>query len=273
MKVKKFAFYLILLCVIFTFFGCQQREGVGESPNATHLFNGTNLDNFYVFLKGLGRDNDPNKVFTVEDGLLHISGQDWGCVTTDSEFENYRLIVEFKWGEKTWGRRIDRARDSGVMLHSIGEDGGHAGVWMRSIEMQMIEGGTGDLLVVGDKTLNFSATSPVADEKQGRSWLYKPGGKLVTINNGRINWQYRDPDWQDAKNFRGSGDIEKPLGEWNRYEAVSCNGTLKYYLNGQLVNEAYNVKPSKGKIQIQSEGAELFIRKIDIILLGKNCLK
>ena len=45
------------------------------------LFNGKNLDGWYTFLKGKGRDNDPNKVFTVQNGLLTISGEEYGCIT------------------------------------------------------------------------------------------------------------------------------------------------------------------------------------------------
>jgi len=37
--------------------------------------------------------------------------------------------------------------------------------------------------------------------------------------------------------------------------------------NGVLVNQAYNVKPSSGKIQIQSEAAEIYFRKIALTSL------
>ena len=36
------------------------------------LFNGKNLDGWYTWLPSTGRDNDPNGVFKVEDGVLHI---------------------------------------------------------------------------------------------------------------------------------------------------------------------------------------------------------
>lgn len=229
------------------------------------LFNGKNLKGWYTFLKESGKNNDPKKVFTVEDGMIRISGEEWGCITTDNEYENYTLTVEFKWGQETWGARADRARDCGVLIHSQGKDGGYGGVWMHSIEVQLIEGGTGDLLVVGDGTENFSLSSPVAEEKQGGAHLYQPGGKLVTIKSGRINWYGRDPQWKDVLNFRGAQDVENPLGEWNTLVTVAEGDTIKVYLNGKLVNEAVNVKPSRGRIQIQSEGAELFVRKVELV--------
>jgi hypothetical protein len=231
------------------------------------LFNGKNLDGWYTFLKGKGRGIDPNKVFTVQNDMIRISGEEFGCITSEREFENYKLIAEFKWGGLTFAPRVDKARDSGILLHSTGEDGGYSGTWMYSIECQIIEGGTGDLLVVGDGSTKFSLTCPVAPEKQGSSYIFKEGGKPVTINGGRINWWGRDPDWKDAKNFRGVTNVEKPVGKWNRIECIVKGQEIIVYLNGKLMNRATDVMPRKGRIQIQSEGAEILFRRIDIIPL------
>lgn len=228
------------------------------------LFNGKNLNGWYTFIKDKGRNNDPNKVFTVQDGLIRISGEEFGCITTDEEYENYKLLVEFKWGEITYAPRDGKARDSGVLLHSTGEDGGYSGIWMNSIECQVIEGGTGDLLVVGDGSEKFSLKCPVAPEKQDGSYVFQPSGSPATINGGRINWFGRDPDWKDVKGFRGSKDIERPLGKWNKLECVVKGKEITLYLNGTLVNHAIDVQPQKGRIQIQSEGAEILFRRIDL---------
>jgi hypothetical protein len=228
------------------------------------LFNGKNLDGWYIFLKDRGRDNDPKKVFTVQDGMIRISGEEYGCITTNDEFENYKITVEFKWGNLTFAPREDRARDSGLLMHSVGEDGGSEGIWMYSIECQIIEGGTGDFIVVGDGSKDFSITCPVAPEKQGNSYVFDPAGNHATINSGRINWYGRDPDWKDILDFRGLNDIENPVGEWNTIECTVMGDEIIIYLNGVLVNHAVNVKPQKGRIQIQSEGAEIFFRRITV---------
>jgi hypothetical protein len=185
------------------------------------------------------------------------------------------LIVEYRWGDKTWPAdderydRFNKARDNGILVHSVGRDGAYWGSWMLSIEAQIIEGGTGDLLLVNDssiKGLRFTATVPAAPEKQGNCWVYQPGGTLQTLERaGRINWRYRDPKWEDVKGFRGERDVEKPAGEWNRFEIVAAGDSLKYILNGVTVNEVVKVSPRRGKIQIQSEGAEIFFRKVDLL--------
>ena len=248
-----------------------QRPSSGQKQSeATPLFNGKNLDGWYTFLKDRGRGKDPKQVFTVDNGLLRISGEEWGCITTKKEYENYKLVVEYKWGGKTVGKRATKARDNGVLVHSTGEDGGYDSTWMHSIECQIIEGGTGDFLVVGDGSEQFALTAPVAPEKQGSSYVFQPEGELVTIHRGRINWYGRDPDWKDVKGFRGEHDIEKPVGEWNRMECIARGDELTVYLNGTLVNHATHVKPAKGRIQIQSEGAEMLVRKVELIPLSSN---
>jgi len=238
-----------------------------RAPRITHLFNGKNLKGWYTFLQERGRDNDPKQVFTVVDGMIRISGEEWGCITSRKSYDNYRLVVEFKWGEVTHPPRKENARDSGVLLHSRGEDGGSQGIWMHSIECQIIEGGTGDIIVVGDGSDQYQVTCEAAEEKQGGSYLFQPGGKSVTVQEGRVNWFGRDPEWEDVTGFRGRQDVEHPRGEWNTLECIAEGNRLTYILNGVLVNRAEQVIPSSGRIQIQSEGAEIYFRKIDLIRL------
>jgi len=265
---KKVILLSLMLLVISA--GFSQSQSKSNIKNKVNLFNGKNLDGWYTFVQNRGRDIDPKNVFTVQDGMIRISGEEWGGITSNEEFENYRLIVEFKWGGKTFAPRLENARDSGILLHSVGEDGASDGIWMHSIECQVIEGGTGDFIVVGDGSKEFSITSPIAPEKQGSSYIFQPDGELATINGGRINWYSRDPNWKDVIDFRGAQDVEKPLGEWNKVECVVDGNKITIFLNGILVNHAFNVKPSKGRIQIQSEGAEIFFRKVELRPLAKK---
>ena len=67
-------------------------------------------------------------------------GRVWGALTTMESFENYRLRLEFKWGEKKWPPRESAKRDSGVLYHAVGPHGATYGAWMRSFESQVQEG-------------------------------------------------------------------------------------------------------------------------------------
>src|SRR6185437_14478864 len=186
---------------------------------------------------------------------------------TKDEFADYHLVVEWKWGEKTSGGRKDKARDSGILLHCVGPDGAAGGHWMESIECQIIEGGCGDLLMVAGKSRpRLSCEVRVGSDKQ---LYYEKGGMIVTRDGGRYNWWGRDPRWKDRVDFRGARDVEKPHGEWNRMEVVCDGATITNIVNGYVVNVGTSSSLTKGKIQFQSEGAEIVFRKIEVRPLVK----
>ncbi|HOW69860.1 MAG TPA: DUF1080 domain-containing protein [Phycisphaerae bacterium] len=247
-------------------------RGVQAADAPLRLFNGRNLEGFYTFLRDWGRGLDPRRVFTVADGAIRVSGEEWGCITTDAEYADYLLVVEYRWGELTWAPRLRNARDSGILLHSVGEDGAYGGVWMRSIECNIIEGGTGDFIVVGDGSDAYSLTAPVCKERSAGCYQYDPteSGSTATIHSGRINWFARDPSWQDVKGFRGRSDLEKPIGEWNRVECLVVADRMVIKVNGVLANSCREVKPRRGRIQLQSEGAEIFFRRVDLTPVGDD---
>ena len=128
-KYKLISFIVTLLTINLSalqLYGSDNSIRTDQNPTI-QLFNGHSLDGWYTFLKNRGRNNDPKKVFTVNNGMIHLSGEKWGCITTEKAYENYHLVVEFKWGEKTYEPRGEKARDSGVLLHSTGEDGAYSG--------------------------------------------------------------------------------------------------------------------------------------------------
>jgi hypothetical protein len=224
-------------------------------------FNGKDLSGFYTYLKE-NKYRDPLGVFTVVDGMIRVSGEEWGGFATKEEFENYHLVVEWKWGEKTFAPRKDKARDSGILLHCVGEDGAVGGQWLESQECQIIEGGCGDLLMVGGKARpRLSCEVRFGADKQP---YYQKGGERITRDSGRYNWWGRDPEWKDELGFRGRNDVEKPFGEWNRMEVICDGGTITNIVNGYVVNVGTDSSHRRGKIQFQSEGAEIWFRKIEI---------
>jgi hypothetical protein len=258
-KVNSFS---ILVLLIFLLSG---KNGLGQ----VQLFDGQSLNGWYTFLQDRGCNKDPKKVFTVKEGMIRISGEEWGCITTNEEFSNYKILLEFKWGELTHEPRLENARDCGLLLHSQGEDGGSQGIWMHSLECQMIEGGTGDFIVVGDGSETFQITCNVRTDPMGNHYFSRDDGKARTITGGRINWWGRDPEWKDVLGFRGKQDVEHPVGEWNTLECFASGDTITVFLNGILVNKATKVRPTKGRIQIQSEAAEVYIRRIELTPLSE----
>jgi hypothetical protein len=114
------------------------------------LFNGRDFEGWYTWLKQ-SRHQDPKEVFSVKDGAIRVSGEEWGGLATRQMYRDYHLIVEWKWGGPTHGDRTGKARDSGILVHALGEDGASASTWLESVESQVIEGGTGDFIMVGGR--------------------------------------------------------------------------------------------------------------------------
>jgi len=248
------------------------------------LFNGKDLTNFYTWLRD-HKYTDPDRVFTVVDYIdggpaVRASGQYYGGIVTKERYANYRLLVDFRWGPVTWKPRHDKARDAGILLHCQGPDGNYGadfnGAWMRSVEFQIIEGGTGDLLLVGgyDKPggerLLTRMTVPVrevpaASGKAGSvTHFWDPKGKPKEVAATRVNWYGRDPKWDGALGYRGPQDVEKPVGEWNRLEAICDGGDVEFFVNGIKVNSGTNGNLRDGRILFQSEGAEVYYRNIEL---------
>ncbi len=225
-------------------------------------FNGTDLSGFYTYLKDSKYD-DPKRVFTVRDGLLIVSGEEWGGFATKEEFENYHLIAEWRWGDRVWPPRENAARDSGILLHAVGADGLAHGQWLESIEFQIIEGGCGDIILVAGAG-NPSLTVPTRIGKPDDQLYFDPTGTPTTRDSGRFNWWGRDPAWMDVLGVRGARDVEKPVGEWNRMEAWCDGDRITLIVNGVLVNAGDKASPRRGKLLFQSEGAEIQFRKIEI---------
>src|SRR5262249_39066136 len=75
-----------------------------------------------------------------------------------------------------------------------------------------------------------------------------------------------------------AADYEKPTGEWNTIELLTVGGTSVHVVNGKpnlvLRNTRRGVDGKeeplvRGKIQLQSEGAEVFYRNIAVRPLKK----
>jgi hypothetical protein len=135
------------------------------------------------------------------------------------------------------------------LFHVVGPDK----VWPTSIEYQIIEGGTGDIILVGDAALTVAGES----KTRGR---FNRGGKKVPPGASPYAAGYRDPVME----------YENPHGEWNLLELYADGDKVKYVVNGKVANEGSGAKPARGRILFQSEGAEVFFRNIELRPLRKQ---
>jgi hypothetical protein len=228
------------------------------------LFNGKNLNNWEVFLgspisgfEDLAKKATPESIYQVEkkDGIkmIRISGEMNASLATKSEYENYHLHLEFKWGNKVYG-----TRNSGLLYHSFGPFGTAFGTWMANIEHQLMHDNLGDTYLM----CNTACETKTVKSSDGKNYNYSPEGQLSAFS-----------ETENGRSIKKAKDAEKPLGEWNTVDLYCFGQTSVHVVNGQVVmintncskiENGQKVPLTKGKIQIQSEGGEFFIRKMEI---------
>jgi hypothetical protein len=260
---------LLFLCVG-NLWGDETKEAIVSPREVIPLFNGKDLSGLTTWLKDTKHD-DPRQVFKVSDGVLHISGDGDGYVATEKPYRDYRLIVEYKWGRRTDGGKF--VRNSGILLHATGPDGGAGGTWMSSVECQLAQGCVGDLIVIrgqdaAGETIPVQITSDVILGPDNRP-RWREGGQKRIFTKGQLWWSLHDPDFKELLDTRGKDDVESPLGEWTRVDCVCEGNRITVQVNGTTVNSCYDVDPASGKILLQSEGFELFVRKFELHPLKK----
>ncbi len=199
----------------------------------------------------MGLDADVKGVFSIihEEGVpvLQITGEIYAGLTTLDSFENYHFSTMFKWGEKKWEPRLDQKRDSGILYHCEGPHGKFWNVWKRCLEYQVQEADLGDFIGLSGPKAKIHV-SPEGDKYQ-----YDPSSEETLLLN----------DYTYA-----SSEPQKPNGEWNLLELYTIGQTSVHVVNGVVVmvlqeTQSGDGKPLvKGQIQIQSEAAECFYKKI-----------
>jgi len=208
----------------------------------------------------VGLNNDPNHVFTVveQDGekVIRISGENWGGISTKEEYADFHLQLLFKWGVLKWGQKKNKKRDSGLLYFCVGDHGADYGAWMRSQEFQIEEGNCGDYWGVAGGMQDI----PVI-KKSDSEYVYNPAGKVYTFSATS----------EVGRHCIKQGDAEDASGEWNTLDLYCHGDTSVHVINGKVMMVLYhssqlekgNVLPLvKGKVQIQSEGAEVFYKHI-----------
>jgi hypothetical protein len=239
------------------------------------IFNGKDLSGWEVYIgprydtikkdfagEPSGLNNDPNKVFSVvtvdRSPAIRISGEDFGGISTTREFANYHLRLQFKWGQSKWHPKRNAKRDSGILYHAVGPHAVDGLFWMRSQEFQIQEGDCGDYWGCGGA---FAAV-PATKTDNGKL-VYTPSAPLLIFRD-------RGPN---GRNCVKRGDAEKPSGEWNTIDLYCYGDSSVHMVNGKVVmalyelqqpNESGDAPLRKGKIQIQSEGAEIFYRHLEV---------
>ena len=214
----------------------------------------------------LGLNVDPRHVFTVVDvdgkPAIRISGEIFGALTGEKEYDDFHLRMEFKWGEKKWPPRENVVRDSGILYYAVGDHGASPNkAWMRSLECQVQEHDVGDYWGVAGAIVNVTGERRSAGDGKEPLIYFRKGAPTLAVDG---------PPPRAIKAF----DNEKPTGSWNTVEVLCLRGTCVHAVNGKVNLVLTNPRQptadggtallTRGRVQIQTEGAEVFYRNIAV---------
>ncbi len=267
----------LILCVALSGLGMQARaEGPDTPPRGTSgwtpLFNGRDLTGWYTFLQKHGKDRDPDRVITIEDGAIRLykhaaEGSEvvMGYIATEKEYGDYHLRVEYRWGAKKFRPRLALKRDAGLYYHITGPDA----VWPRSLQYQVQQTDIGDLLALYGMQLDTWIDTKTRDDELPTYKDPDRGGQPRVLGGRGIGYQKRLP-----------GDFE--VDGWNTIEILVKGDTTTHVLNGHVVNRGKNIRftdpenpipalpLTRGRIALEIEAAEIDFRKVEIKGLGDD---
>jgi hypothetical protein len=206
-------------------------EAAADAPQFVDLFNGRDLTGWVDV-------NTSPETWSVQDGLLVCSGQPIGVMRSQKQYENFILHIEW--------RHMEAGGNSGVFVWSEGSVPPGKNL-PKGMEVQMLE----------LDWINQHRTKDGQPQHIGyiSGELFGANGLTATPDNPRGN---RSMSWE----LRCKG-----AGEWNAYDVVCVDGTVKLAINGKFVNSIRDSSVRKGYLCLESEGAEIHFRNIRILEL------
>lgn len=209
-----------------------QASNAQKEKTTYSLFNGKDLTGWHVDVPEMDHNADAINPFIVRENMLVSLGEPRGHLITDKIYQDYKLEIDYRFpGEPG---------NCGALVHASTPRALYK-MFPKSMEIQMEHNNAGDFWCI------------VEDVEVPN---------MVDRRGPKENWGTTEGKERRIKNL--TDNSEAPLGEWNTM-VIECRGnTIKVWVNGDLVNEGFNLTADKGQIGLQAEGAEVEFKKIEI---------
>ncbi len=202
-----------------------------EAAKFQDLFNGRDLTGWVDV-------NTSPATWSVKDGLLISTGQPIGVMRSEKQYENFILHIEW--------RHMKEGGNSGVFVWSEGTPP-PSGPLPKGMEVQMLE-------------LEWPKLNPKADGTPNHPGYVS--GELFGANGLTATPDFPRGERSMSKEMRCKGK-----GEWNTYDVVCVDGTIKLSINGKFVNGMREASVRKGYLCLEAEGSEVHFRNIRLLEL------
>ncbi len=181
--------------------------------------------------------NTDKNTWSLQKDELRCSGHPIGVMRSEKQYENFILHVEWK--------HIEPGGNSGIFVWS-GAIPGEKDRLPDGVEVQMLE-------------LDWVKLNSRDGVEQPIAYVH---GELFGV--GGVETVPDNPRGTRSKSIE---NLCKPRGEWNTYDVVCIDGTIKLSVNGKVVNGISKSSQKKGYLCLESEGAEIYFRNFTLIAL------
>lgn len=259
----------IILC-IFCLAGCKERKdkiAKVELPTEkwVSLFNGKNLDNWTVKIKGHPAGENYKNTFIVEDSCLKVNYAEYkdtfnntfGHIFYNKEFSNYKLRLQYRFtGKQLSDGDGWAAANSGVMIHCESAD--HMTVDQNfpvSVEVQLLGGlGTegrptgnvctpGTHITMNDSLITEHCISSSSKTYDGDQWVQL---EIEVYNDSLITHKINGKEVISYSKPIIGGDVDANKAYWKAKEGTPLK---------------------KGFISLQSESQSVEFKNIELLEL------
>jgi hypothetical protein len=220
---------LFFASLLFVAYSCAVAPSV---PKTVSLFNGVDLTGWHVDVPAMDQNPDTINPFIVRDSMLVSLGTPGGHLITDSVYQNYRIVAEYRF--------TGVPGNCGLLVHASTPRALYA-MFPKSLEVQMMHENAGDFWCIVE-----DITVPDMEARRGP----------------KENWGGTEGKERHILNLTDGS--EKPVGEWNKIVVECVADSIKVWVNDDLVNFGTNCTATKGQIAVQAEGSEVEFRKLEL---------
>lgn len=136
-------------------------EPVAVSPTETiDLFNG---EDFTGWIFDSIDTDDRDQVYSIEDGVLRVSGTPKAVLRTTGYYRDYEFEVQWRWA--------GQGGNSGVLIHCSTPR--NRNIWPKSLEVQLASANAGDFWMIGERVM--------VDDYEGR---LRSQRRLLNLTDG-----------------------------------------------------------------------------------------
>lgn len=182
--------------------------------------------------------NTAKNTWSMQEGILVDKGEPVGVIRSEKQYENFILHIEWK--------HMNPGGNSGVFVWSNGAMVKEGDPYPNGIEVQILD----------------------------PAWIYlnaKDGQPQTKAYISGEMWGVHGiatvPDNPRGIRSKGLEYRVKDHGEWNTYDVVCVDGTIKLSVNGKFVNGISKATQKKGYLCLESEGGEIHFRNLRVIEL------